>query len=84
MPGLHIINLLQLARHLEYDDFAILHARHRSAGGLRCPSTYTSRRFVGGPQSFLALPQGHTPQPAALSITEGDEALEPVHLLELW
>jgi hypothetical protein len=46
-------------------------------------TTYTSRSFLGGPQDFFTLPEGHTEHFAALSISEGDKSLEPVHLLEL-
>src|SRR5918998_133634 len=69
---------------LEDDDFVVLHARYRSASGLRHPTTYTSRGFVRGPQRFFTLPEGYTAHPAACSVTEGDEPLESVHLLELW
>src|SRR5215210_4787462 len=67
----------------EDDDFVVLHARYRSASGLRHPTTYTSRGFVSGPQRFFTLPEGHTAHPAASSVTEGDEPVESVQLLEL-
>src|SRR5215207_4508282 len=68
---------------LEDDDLVVLHARYRPAGGLRHPTTYTSRRFVGGPQGVFALPEGQTAQPAVFSIPDGDEPLEPVQPLKL-
>jgi hypothetical protein len=77
------VKRLQLARYLEYADFAVLHARYRCAGGLRYTTPYTRRRLISGVQSLFALPEGHTAHPAALSITEGDESLEPIHLLKL-
>jgi hypothetical protein len=64
-------------------DFVGLHARYRSASGLRYPTTYTRRGLLRGPQRFFTLPEGHTAHGAAFSVTEGDEPLEPVHLLEL-
>src|SRR5829696_2762418 len=68
---------------LEDDDLVVLHARYRPAGGLRHPTTYTSRRFIGGPQGVFALPEGQTAQPAVFSIPDGDEPLEPVQPLKL-
>src|SRR5215208_6245499 len=64
----------------EYADFELLHTRYRSAGGLRRPLANRDHRFVGGSQCFLALPEGHTLQLAALPATEGYEPLEPFHL----
>src|SRR5918993_3064703 len=68
--------------YFEYADFELLHPCYSSAGGLRRPLANRNRnhRFVGGSQCFLALPEGHTLQLAALPATEGYEPLEPFHL----
>src|SRR5215213_2343489 len=65
------------------EDLVLLHANHRSAGGLRGPLANGDHCFVGGPQSFLTLPEGHTLQLPTLAATEGHEALEPFHLSQL-
>src|SRR5829696_4685488 len=69
--------------YLEDGDFVPLHARYRSADGLRHPTTHAGHCFLRGPQGFFALPQGHGKHLAAVPIGESDEPLEPVHLLEL-
>ncbi len=72
-PGPLASKILRLAWHLEYADFELLHPRNRSAGDLRFPLTNSDHRFVGGSHGFLALPEGHTLQFAALPDTEGYE-----------
>src|SRR5918994_6210868 len=68
--ALRFTKVLQLARYLQDGDFAHLHTRHRcrAASGLRYSNTYPSRRFLGGPKDFFALPEGYTLQLAGLSI----------------
>src|SRR5215212_5883992 len=65
------------------EDLVLLHAHDRSAGGLRGSLANGDHCFVGGPQSFLALPEGHALQLPTLPATEGYEALEPFHLTQL-
>jgi hypothetical protein len=55
IPALLVTKLLQLAWHLAYADFVVLHARYRSAGNLLHP-TYTRRCFLGGSKGFFILP----------------------------
>jgi hypothetical protein len=67
----------------EDDDFVLLHARYRSAGGGGRATTHTRHCFLCGPQRFFILPEGYAKQLAALPIGESGKPLEPVHLLEL-
>src|SRR5215204_1727085 len=65
-----------LGGRFEHADFELLHARYRSAGGLRSPLANRDHRFVGSSQHFLALPEGYALQLSALPANEGYEALE--------
>ena len=42
-------------RYLKYVDFVLRHARYPSAGGLRHPTTYTSRRLLSGLAPLMGI-----------------------------
>src|SRR5215210_516804 len=73
---------LRLVRHLKEADFVPLYIRYRVARVLRCVAARTISDFLAGLHCLLALPKGDADSVATLTVTEGDEAFEPVLLLQ--
>src|SRR5919199_1189140 len=72
-----------LARYLKDGDFVAFLSYYRSPAGVGNATTRARHDFRCRLHYFLALPEGYAEQLAAPSVTEDDEPLEPLHLLEL-
>jgi hypothetical protein len=80
MSGEHAY--LRLARHFKEADFVPLYILYRLARSLRCLAARMSSDFLAGLHGLLTLPKGDADKLATLAVTEGDEAFEPILLLQ--